>query len=305
MRLLILLRVASVRIALTRGVALEEGPCEWRFQELRMRERAEALLNMLNATHASEVFGEESQEGRWPNDLAAPLDHKFYEIVVCRPLGVAFVHVYKSAGTTGMQLMQASCDPEPIDAYVTWPCDKDQGKNRRCHYGSSVAEIFSNVTTTFTIVRDPVERFQSGIFEVATRQSTFIRTLMKRAADNKVTVAESMIDILLARQVKVNPHLQPQIYFLNHGGAALPGLRYVALVGAKFTKELTTLARVLNLRADPYKLPKLRDSHDPAYHPEFNGIRSEYLSQHVRAKIFKFYHLDYAWLGGFHYQPWH
>lgn len=271
----------------------------------RVKERAQTLNHFISSMSSTHLF---------KADEASVLASKHLEIVVCRPRGIAFVHVFKAAGTTGMQLVERNC-PEPLDQYIHWPCANERRPHPqwRCHeQPHDSTDVFANVTTTFTFVRDPVDRFQSSVFEVALRDVKFARgwfeSTLTKARQSSTTFADIVIDEVSAAWTArhhVDQHMIPQTYSLIHASAPIPQLTHVALVGPGFAEELAALCRdIFQVELDTLNLMHQRDSHDATYGATLHDIRGERLAPSTIFKIFSMYQIDYAWLGQLRYQPY-
>jgi len=213
------------------------------------------------------------------------------EVVLCRSRGVAFLHVFKAAGTTVMDLLLRSCADAQVFATWATKVTLDELQNE-----------LGNVTV-FTFVRDPLERFQSGLFEVAARGG--LAKERRRARDAKKknrTVASLVAEDLLRRrnrrQGEIDGHLQPQSSFFVDRGALVAPVSFIGRVGA-FAEDMTAIGtEVLGLERaaveDFLRTNHARDSKNASYHPALTGdLRREALDPRTRAILLDFYRIDY------------
>jgi len=225
-------------------------------------------------------------------------DGKDWEISVCRPQGVAFIHVYKAAGTTAKYFMEAAC-PEPRHHFACCGCE-DEPNPVFCHEKDEAEQWSENVTTSFAIVRDPVERFLSGIFELALRDDPWINARIDRARRENITVAEAAIDDLLERGPFFLPdaHLMEQTFFLSDSHHLPTALTYLAKVGPDLVDDLGALGhRLFGLpRTALENLARHRDAHDATYGGDKMYIHDEPLNAVTLAKIKQYYEFDYVWI---------
>lgn len=273
---------------------------EWSTRQLE--ERATALARFAEAVGETELFDE-------PGGL---LDSEHLEIVVCRPRGVAFIHVFKAAGTTGMRLLEMVC-PAPLDQYIHWPCVNEASRHPgwRCHEKPHDKQrVWANVSVAFTFVRDPLERFQSSLFEVCLRDQThhhgYLEPRVERAKSRGTTVAGVVLDELIEARSKghrINQHFFAQTLFITDNGRPIPQLKYVAMLGPNFNAEIAALTRAVfgvDVASLQFEQQHLRSWRDAAYardvHVDF--IRQERLDPATRLKALQYYAIDYAWLGG-------
>jgi len=223
---------------------------------------------------------------------------KDFEISVCRPRGVAFVHVYKAAGTTAKAFVEAGC-PEPRHHFSCCGCDSETSAVY-CHTLVDGAKWKHNVTTTFTIVRDPVDRFRSGIFELALRNDPWMLANIDRAKRENISVAEATIDDLLGRSpwFLPDPHIMEQTFFLVDKRKPPYALTYIAKLGPELTDDLAALGHSLfgMPRAAVEAIPHMRNSQDANYGRDKKYIHDQPLDLKTIAKIKQYYHVDYAWI---------
>lgn len=262
-----------------------------------MRARTLRLEAFLNATRGSSYLRD--------NNPQIQLDGgKDYEVTVCPSAGIAFVHIYKAAGTTGKRLIDQGCR-EPRHHYSCCGC---LGEGQVvCHMKDPDGDIdwAANVTRTFAFIRDPMERFQSGIFELARRNDPWIMPLLKTAEVEHREVADVVIDDLQAtmriRPIP-NPHIMPQTFFLNDAGRPVKHLTYIARVGPQFDEEMQALGLDLFglLPKMVARLPRYNAAHNTSFGRHRLYIHDESLSLETRIKIYDYYRLDYAWMGGLH-----
>mmetsp|Transcript_821 Transcript_821/g.2132 ORF Transcript_821/g.2132 Transcript_821/m.2132 type:complete len:291 (+) Transcript_821:56-928(+) len=258
----------------------------------RMEERSKNLADFL-------VAAKGSKDGLLEDET--PQVYKDYEIVTCPAVGAAFVHVYKAAGTTGMELVKNNC-PGRWYKFNRHGCP-ERDDQPVCFSKAQDTDWAANITTAFTFVRDPVERFQSGIFELAKHHGAWISQLIDVANTTGRAVADVVIDDLIRTSRRdgslPNAHLMPQTYFLHDKAEPLPKLKYIATVGPHFDEDLQILG--LELFGDQIGVHHANAAANAVGQAKGEVyIHDEVISQETRFKIFRYYEVDYAWLGGFH-----
>ena len=241
-----------------------------------------------------------------------------YEIHECRfgSRTVVYAHDYKAAGTTVLAMVRELC-PNAVKLY------QSSHKGRLLPDPGNPTKSFGENYTLFTFVRDPVERFQSGLFELSVRHDKWINNMislkedkMKKAMENKkknafnVTVASLAIEDLLhrTRGAYVDPHIQPQaLFFIDKNQRTLP-LSYVGVVSPNFEQEIQTIAVKLfgwtDAKGSVIKALQdkshARDSHDLVYRSraiENGNVRDEHIDDITKNNIHRFYDIDYACFG--------
>jgi len=89
------------------------------------------------------------------------------EVIICRPARLAYIHVYKAAGTTIFASMHDLCQSEFGQPAETL-CPRSYGDYCEDLSVHDEWHLVSNYTW-FTFVRDSVDRFESSVFELAKR----------------------------------------------------------------------------------------------------------------------------------------
>ena len=136
------------------------------------------------------------------------------EIAICPAAKLAFIHVYKAAGTTIVASMHDLCKTVfGVPVYMV--CT---GRSSWCE--SSLQEAWDTIKdySWITFVRDPIRRFESATFELARRK---VRCAMD-AGDAGLrgdALAQAVLDRCVLRPngeagEETNPHIKPQINFL-------------------------------------------------------------------------------------------
>ena len=115
------------------------------------------------------------------------------EVIVCPGARLAFIHVYKASGTTIIASLHDLCQAMGSEARLI--CGHDGEKKWPVLQGDdqmwcdqTLAEAWDDIGnySFFTFVRDPVERFGSGLFENAYRASqSNYSTCASQAGDSK------------------------------------------------------------------------------------------------------------------------
>lgn len=293
----------SAKFVFDRDVLLAGNECNRTAALERTRERARRVAAFLPNV-SSEIFADyrpqTGQVGGWVDG------GKDFEVNTCPHLRVGFVHIYKAAGTTGKALLEAGC-PELRHHYSCCGCDDEPTPNV-CHKktttlmdGSNDVHWEKDVDVAFTFVRDPVDRFQSGLFELALRGDARVSDWLARSRKLGRTLADIAIDDLLKDNPRrtPNPHLMMQLSFLSSERKPLPGLKHVALMGPDFKCELVALSDELFHLHPSFvvKMPQYRNAHFGGYNHGLASVRDEPLPPDVVKKIERYYRADYAAFG--------
>jgi hypothetical protein len=212
-----------------------------------MRRRAQALKTCKAAerwSHPGDGAGVQPLQLRGDSELAASKT----EVVVCPGAQLAFVHVYKAAGTTIIASLHDLCQSMGSQARLI--CGHDDEKSWPVLEGDdqmwcdqTLAEAWDDIAnySWFTFVRDPVERFQSGLFENAYRASmSNYSTCASQAGNSKEGIeGDELALAVLDRCLRwiepdadiLDPHLKPQIdFFLQADQSVMPQLEYIGHV---------------------------------------------------------------------------
>ena len=135
----------------------------------------------------------------------------FDEIWLCDPLRLAYIHIFKSGGTSIGKMLHAACRELPgVPGLTTRILSEWYGNNNYVRYNlTKLCEEY----TCFSAHRDPLERFLSGYHEI-----------MKRKVDSgQASVLPSEISrqhlsdfILKVVNGKISDgHVQPQAFFFG------------------------------------------------------------------------------------------
>lgn len=166
------------------------------------------------------------------------------EIAVCAPAKLAFIHTYKSGGTTIAGSLHQLCR-----TMFDSPPQNESGLV--CKHNPSCAQslpeawgLMANYTW-FTFVREPVSKFESGVFELARRG---VPCAMHAAADGKAgdELALNILHrcLLGLHDQRPNPHIKPQVDFLLEPNyRATPLLKYVGHIENVTTEWPAIVAR--------------------------------------------------------------
>ena len=212
-----------------------------------MRRRAEVLKTCKAAdrwSRPADGAGVQPLQLRGDPDLAASKS----EVIVCPGAKLAFIHVYKAAGTTIIASLHDLC--QSVGSQARLICGHDNEKSWPVLEGDdgmwcdqTLAEAWDDISdyTWFTFVRDPVERFKSGLFENAYRASTSNYTTCAGQAGNSkegiegdelaLAVLDRCLRWLEPDSDLLDPHLKPQIdFFLQSDQSVMPRLAYIGHV---------------------------------------------------------------------------
>ena len=208
-----------------------------------MRHRAKVLKSCQAAARWSRPSQNRLQL-RGDPDLAASKT----EVIVCPGAELAFIHVYKAAGTTIIASLHDLCQSMGSQARLI--CGHDDEKRWPVLEGDdqmwcdqTLAEAWEDISnySFFSFVRDPVDRFQSGLFENAYRASmSNYSTCASQAGNSKEGIeGDELALAVLDRCLRwiepdsdiLDPHLKPQIdFFLQADQSVMPELAYIGHV---------------------------------------------------------------------------
>ena len=246
------------------------------------------------------------------------------EVIVCPGARLAFIHVYKAAGTTIIASLHDLCQAMGSEARLI--CGHDGEKKWPVLQGDdqmwcdqTLAEAWDDIAnySFFTFVRDPVERFGSGLFENAYRASqSNYSTCASQAGDSKEGIeGDELALAVLDRCLRwiepdadiLDPHLKPQIdFFLQADQSVLPQLEYIghvetmtddwpALVGKFFGKKAGAQVKKVMQRG----ALKVRSEDSDQYHvdgldPKFYNLK---MGESTRRTIADAFLIDEVCLG--------
>lgn len=211
-------------------------PPSYKIVALRAAEASLALkgevLKVANA--ARDLRG-----GPFPEEDLSTRPHM---IVVCPALKLGYVHIYKAGGTSAIDIVQRICPDQCLVQYQNWgSCETLPHHSLTCctkairtSHGADRASALDGLTL-FTTVRDPVERFRSGLGEILLRfkdpdapklsraTQRWISRIIKGAAerDTRVDVAaiqdlsKAMKNAAKPNAVYLDPHIQFQSWFIS------------------------------------------------------------------------------------------
>jgi len=288
-----------------------------------MRRRAKALKTCKAAerwSHPGDGAGVQPLQLRGDPGLPASKT----EVIVCPGARLAFIHVYKAAGTTIIASLHDLCQAMGSEARLI--CGHDGEKKWPVLQGDdqmwcdqTLAEAWDDIAnySFFTFVRDPVERFGSGLFENAYRASqSNYSTCASQAGDSKEGIeGDELALAVLDRCLRwiepdadiLDPHLKPQIdFFLQADQSVLPQLEYIghvetmtddwpALVGKFFGKKAGAQVKKVMQRG----ALKVRSEDSDQYHvdgldPKFYNLK---MGESTRRTIADAFLIDEVCLG--------
>jgi len=132
------------------------------------------------------------------------------EVLFCPRRRVAFIHIFKSAGTTIVHALKSMCRNWvlvcPWHLYCRQTLDAAHGTVGEYAY--------------FTFVRDPVARFTSGVLEAALRKNLKViqagvpAGAAANTAENADAIARRILTACVASPRLCDAHLEPQLSFL-------------------------------------------------------------------------------------------
>ena len=195
----------------------------------------------------------------------AAIDRVSYETHMCVEAKIAFLHVFKSAGTSAGELFAKAC--VQVTGKETIVCSYFSDKvNDNCkqQFASMLDPNNVDQWVQWTVIREPISRFKSSMFEVARRhvdawhgkkQLVDAYTNLKGPVLSDVdttSVIKNFIDIEIVGRLKqvcgqggdsgrggrnskwerradiwFDPHLLPQLEFLVREGAAFRNLDFI------------------------------------------------------------------------------
>lgn len=188
---------------------------------------ADALLNMQQrAAHLATC------SARWVGRHEAPRGKYFLwahgQVNWCRPAHLAFIHIFKAASSTVGAAFKRACSLAHGADGVTTLCGRSQ--NDSWCQGSLEVLIGENVTY-FTVVRNPIDRWPSGVYEQARRGllPEWLYNMARSKGVSEVALASAAFKEQSGASSRGDPHVQPQTDFVSiNGGFILPRLEYVA-----------------------------------------------------------------------------
>ena len=229
------------------------------------------------------------------------------EIAICAPAKLAFIHTYKSGGTTIASSLHQLCS----QIYDSPPLGESGvvcKHNPQCAQSLSEAWGLMANYTWFTFVREPVSRFESGIFELARRN---VPCVMDAAKDGS-TGDELALNILrrcllgLRERERPNPHIKVQASFLLEPDRTVTSLlayvghiekittEWPALVAAFFGAEHGAQVKASLLQ----DVLHARDGAGGEYAPDVpSQFRLQIASMPARTSVMQAYQADRLCLG--------
>ena len=173
-------------------------------------------------------FGMAQRAARWrqcvadrgrSRDSVRPGD--YVAVDVCRPARCGYIHVFKSGSQTVGEAFRTACAMafgEAVEAGGTKTSAVDIAPSTvstqcspklRASMGCHGPIIWANCNVSFfTVVRDPMERWPSGVYEVARREPAgWPASLYERAREDRRATSSCAVFEL---QPRANPHLQPR-----------------------------------------------------------------------------------------------
>ena len=164
------------------------------------------------------------------------------EIATCAQAKLAFIHTYKSGGTTIASSLHRLCresyGPPPLGE-SGFVCKN----NPACAQSLSEAWSLMANYTWFTFVREPVSRFESSVFELARREKPCAIDAAKDGSVGDELALNILRQCLLEtrQREKPDPHIKPQVsFFLEPDRTVTPLLAYVGHI-EKVVDEWPTL----------------------------------------------------------------
>jgi hypothetical protein len=157
--------------------------------------------------------------------------YKGFNILVCGELGISLVHIFKAAGTS-------------LNQHFRWMVCPKQPKLYTEQFGHLSPEMQElDGTTAATFLRDPIERFQSGLADLLNRARfkhnklhQWRNDIVEQATAKNTTCADAAIDWMLSipkqdRFKLINTHLCPQSWFLlREDQSPIPQLGYLGIL---------------------------------------------------------------------------
>ena len=169
------------------------------------------------------------------------------EVIVCPGAQLAFIHVYKAAGTTIIASLHDLC--QSIGSKARLICGHDNEKTWPVLQGDdqmwcdqTLAEAWDDIAnySWFTFVREPVDRFKSGTFENAYRAiAGNYSTCASQASESKADIHDDELAVAVLNHCLrwlapdadlLDPHLKPQIDFFLQNDQVMPQLAYIGQV---------------------------------------------------------------------------
>lgn len=234
------------------------------------------------------------------------------EIMVCRPLGLVYLHIFKTSGSSQMARLSEFCEAttgvkgEKISGWDELSSEDLKAlKGRPCNSNFLCS---SPGWTCYSTTRDPVDRFLSAHHEINKRRETIVvRTFLPALAEN--APLDVKIDALgtllaLAERSPFDAHIASQSFFLPNNGS-LVRLFKVEDGEEPVQDFLCGIYNCRNRKAGRKQCPRIRAGKErsrgeTSYRvPQYDIKREEVPTEIVR-RIEKLYAKDYCRFG---YQP--
>jgi len=181
---------------------------------------------------------------------------RFPEVLLCKPIKTAYVHVYKAAGTS-------------LNGAFGSLCNKQFGKNSSVFLLDTKPEAD---WTLFTFMRGVFQRTVSSMGEALLRNDPHVLRLWRSSHHQPGAFMESVISDCISKkhiqsEITCDAHLTPQLSFVTENGVLLPGMTYVGRV-ENILAEFPALMSILfntSFTLASSGLKHARNNDDPAY----------------------------------------
>lgn len=249
------------------------------------------------------------------------------EVIVCPGAKVAFIHVYKAAGTTIIATLHDLCQSINSQArllcggYDEFPWPVLEG-DKQMWCDQTLDEAWPTIKdySWFTFVREPVDRFASGVFENAYRAkknnyTTCVTGPNYNGPNNLDVEGDELAEAVLRNCLHnlppftYDPHLKPQLDYLleSDNATVLPQLDYIGHVERIADDWSALVSHYFGAQASAQVKLLLKDdelharSRSSTQYPMTNGLDPKFENLHMSAKgqelIFNAYRADGECLG--------
>lgn len=227
------------------------------------------------------------------------------EILHCEMLDLAYIHIFKNAGTSLIRHLRDFCSKSTGKDPVFYQM------HRNALRAESIIRKVCSASVCYTFWRDPVERFLSGYYELMKRSaenpdygSSFKPFLINNASSNEIKLSTlHRIFNLLESHEKSDPHVSPQTSFLKNrvGHSVVPGLVYFELTRVHQILPVLFCGAHAKYHQDvpcPYidlNGTRMRSREDSAFSQYIIGQGA--LDNELLGRIINLYKADYCWFG--------
>lgn len=224
---------------------------------------------------------------------------------MCDYLRIAYIHIFKSGGTSMGQMLHQACrtvskdhpragggDRKKVRTLSGWP-----GNKNFHHY--NLSQICSEYTC-YSAHRDPIERFLSGYHEIMKRRASnnYLSVPLERSRQH---LADFILQVVDGREK--DPHILPQVYFFQNerGAFRMSTVHWTPLEHARSLLWILVCGKLAYYGCDgPCKLAwegnfiSRSRQHTNGYAIQNFSFATSDLSQQELAALEQYYRQDYC-----------